>query len=107
MPHIVTFQAVPLGKPTGVFLKDRVICIFIDQAKIKVGDEIIARSSDGTSFYFGAIEEIQLEDNSLAEIDIQTRAEVGLRLPFKNKSTYDYFLPKKLYLTSILDYPCP
>lgn len=97
LPHIVEFQAIPLGNPTDVLLKGSVICLFMNNVKIKVGDIIIARSSDGTCFYSGAIEEIQLDDISHAEIEISARAEVGLRLPFKNKSTYDYFLPKKIY----------
>jgi hypothetical protein len=92
LPYVVKYRAIPLGTPSDVLIGGSVVCLYINDVKIKVGDEIIARSGDGKNFYSGAIEEIQIEDVSHGEVLVSTRVEVGLRLPFKCKKTYDFFL---------------
>jgi len=93
LPYIVKYQAIPLGRPSDVFCEGKVICIHVCEIKLKIGDRIIARENKSGTFFSGAIEEIQLDDKPHDELFVSTKLEVGLRLPFKSKKTYDFFLP--------------
>lgn len=93
LPYVVTYQAIPLGTPSNVFCKGNVICLYISDTKIKIGDILIARSGDGKNFILGTIEEIKIDDVRQEAVSVSTRVEIGLRLPFKSKRNYDFFLP--------------
>lgn len=108
--HILSFiaehKSISLGKPTDIFRKGSVICIFLSDINIKVNDKIIARSGDGHSFFIGPIEEIRIDNTPHEEIAVSSKTEIGLRLPFHSKKSYEYFLPT-IVSPQIFDQTCP
>ena len=72
-----------------------ILCLEIENAKIKVGDRIIVKSGsdNGASYYERIIEEIQINNKSIELIDIDDQlTKVGFRLNGNVKNNQMFFI---------------
>ena len=90
-------SSIYIGKPIVVY-NNSVVCISIANTNIKVNDLLIAMIDNGTLPYrWGKILEIQVNNISYTEImSSLNRIDVALRVEFKAKDTYSYYLLRRI-----------
>lgn len=83
-----------MGKPKKIFKRGYVIGISVKEAPIQVGDVLVAQTNNKIlPFIGGEIEELQVKSETLSLAP--PGIDVGIKVPFKGKLNYSYFLIPK------------
>ena len=90
----VHYNGKPLGTPTDVYKDGTVICIFLENIALKVGDWLVACNPNNPNCIYlgGEIEEIQIDGAPVPEIVPHERTEYGIKIPFRVKRNYNVYL---------------
>lgn len=81
-----------IGKPIAVY-NNSIICLRLEHLAVAVGDRILAKTNGiGSAFVEGEILEIQLNKVAYQELICQAPVEVALRVEFKAKDTFMFYL---------------
>lgn len=95
IPHQVQHRSIPLNKPKYIH-DNRIICLLLDNTNISVGDTIFAKSSDGISYTYGEIKEIQINRKTYPAVSGREGLEVGMRVDFYVKDNQEFYLSSNL-----------
>lgn len=83
-----------LGKSKKIFKRGYVIGISVKETPIRVGDLLVAQTNNKIRpFIGGEIEELQINSETLSLAP--TGVDVGIKVPFRGKPNYSYFLIPK------------
>lgn len=96
MQFELKYQGIELGKPICVLKKGKVVCISIKDSKLRIGDLLVAKTSDKNNlFLIGEINELQIDNKIVFEAE--SGCDVGIQVPFKAKQNYSFFvIPKNI-----------
>ena len=85
-----------LGKPKKIFKNGNIIGISVKEAPIHIGDLLVAETNNKLlPFISGEIEELQVNNEKLSEVP--PGKDVGIKVSFKGKLNYSYFIIPKEY----------
>ncbi len=98
LEYAVRHSGAALGKPIAVY-NNAIVCFDITTGSISRGDTLVAQTdSVHRPYLFGQIEEIQVDNVPVGSVTPPPAAKVGVKVPYKAKSAYSYFLVPSPYV---------
>ncbi|MDO8771371.1 MAG: MAE_28990/MAE_18760 family HEPN-like nuclease [Burkholderiaceae bacterium] len=89
-------QEIKLSRNIGIPIagyNNKIVCFNLNQSSVAIGDRIFAETTDSQiKCMEGTIISIQVDDISYQTYCCQTPINIGLKVDFKAKSTYSYYL---------------
>ncbi len=94
LEYEIKYKGFKLGSPIAVLHKGKVVCITVKDTVVKVGDLLVAKTTDSNYPYLsGEIQELQVDNRSYPIVEPEVN--VGILVPFKAKLNYSFFLLPK------------
>jgi hypothetical protein len=95
LEHQIKYQAYGVGKPIVVY-NNSIVCLDLQNTEVAIGDTLIATTSDAmVPFVAGEVQEIQVNKQPLISVPAEPSVKVGLRVLFKAKQNYSYYLLRR------------
>lgn len=97
LKYEVKYNGTELGPAIGIYKKGKIIGISVKNTDIKVGDLLIAKTTNDILPYMaGKIEELQVNKDSFKEVPASSSGtDIGIRVSFRAKENHTFFLVRK------------
>lgn len=83
-----------LNKPIKI-INNEILCLELNYQKLKIGDKIFAYNKINENIKFGSIISMKIGDDSITETPLRDSIKVGVKVNFKAKENYDYYIVKE------------